>query len=90
MRVSVLFIISVSLLFMLSQPSLSAASTDENAADGQAQAVTSTAVGHVTVYLLEWQPDLSGVGSGLFTFSSFDLGGFFDELASEIAGLFGG
>ena len=60
------------------------ASQDTAPAAGQ-----STAVGEVTVYLEEWQPDLSGMGAGLFTFTAFDFAGFFAQLADALSSLLG-
>ncbi len=50
---------------------------------------TDTAVGRVVVIVVEWQPDLSGVGAGLFTESEFDFSVFFSELGESLAGLLG-
>ncbi|MBN2330646.1 MAG: hypothetical protein JXC85_02425 [Candidatus Aenigmarchaeota archaeon] len=50
---------------------------------------TSVAIGKVVVNVVEWSPDLEGVGAGLFTESEFDLPAFFSELFDSLASLFG-
>jgi len=50
---------------------------------------TSVAIGKVVVNVVEWRPDLAGVGAGLFTESGFGLPAFFSELFESLASLFG-
>ena len=50
---------------------------------------SSTAVGHVYVTLVEWKPDLEGLGTGMFTYSAFDFEEFFGKLAEAFSSLFG-
>ena len=50
---------------------------------------SSVAIGHVYVYVLEWTPDLEGIGAGLFTYSEFDFGEFFEKVAESLKSLFG-
>ena len=49
----------------------------------------SVAYGHVYVYVLEWSPDLEGAGAGLFTYSEFDFGEFFEKVSESLSSLFG-
>jgi len=50
---------------------------------------TSVAFGKVCVTVVEWRPDLAGIGAGLFTHSGFDFSKFFDEVGKSLASLLG-
>ena len=48
---------------------------------------SAVAIGHVYAYVLEWTPDLEGTGAGLFTYSEFDFGEFFEKVAESLESL---
>lgn len=49
----------------------------------------SIAIGYVYVTVVEWTPDLEGIGAGLFTYSEFDFSEFFDKVVESLASLLG-
>jgi len=82
---------SAALLVLLALAAALPVAQAADAADGAQDSVQatgqSTAVGEVRVYLEEWQPDLSGMGAGLFTFTALDFNGFFAQLSDAISSL---
>ena len=59
----------------------------ENPVDGDGPG-TSMAIGKVYVTLVEWEPDIEGLGAGMFTATEFDFSEFFNELYESLASLF--
>ncbi len=86
MRESICLIILLAVVSAMPVAQAAAEGADAQQAAGPA-AGQSTATGEVIVYLEEWQPDLSGMGAGLFTFTAFDFSGFFEELAGSLSSL---
>ena len=92
MNVFALFMAVLIPVFLLSAAVPGAIAAEEVTAEtAQVQAEeahdSSVAIGYVYVTLLEWEPDLEGIGSGLFTHSEFDFTEFFEKVFEPLAGL---
>jgi hypothetical protein len=88
--ISLALIIMVSFYMVIAAPV--AAAQEEGSEESVAfddDPSTDVAYGIVRVTVIEWEPDLEGVGAGLFTESEFDFSGFINELCESIASLFG-
>lgn len=78
-------------ILVLLVASVPLAVAEEATAESPAEAAVhdpSRAIGYVYVYVLEWKPDLSGIGAGIFTYTDFDFSEFCGKVAEQIAGLF--
>jgi hypothetical protein len=91
---AVLFVITVMIsLFLVSAtvPGVVAEESLESVREEMAKRdlPPNIAIAYVLVTVVEWEPDLEGVGAGLFTDTEFDFSGFFEELGESLASLFG-
>lgn len=88
---SLALMIMVSLYLVIAAP-MPAAAIEEgtgDSVDAGDDPSTSVAHGVVRVTVIEWKPDIEGVGAGLFTESEFDFSEFFGELCEAVASLLG-
>jgi hypothetical protein len=90
------FLLALTVIFaihLVIAASVPAAAALEEGADEQVIAdddpSTDVAHGLVRVNVIEWKPDLSGVGAGLFTQSEFDFSEFLGKLALAVSALLG-